>query len=261
MNFREYGVMVLAGILSVAPCGAQEPGVLEQEVEQSYAINPNATVSIRNLDGSIRIYGGTAAELNLYATKKAYTQERLKQISIDVSARPSEVSIETKFPPRPKWSLGDRSGTVDYVLVLPQTCSISRLELSNGEVLIDGMRGPNLHANLGNGRMFGRNCYGDVGLAVTNGDLDVAYDWWERRPFSLHAATTNGDVRAFVPGEAAFHLLAASVNGQVVSDFTGQQDRQAKGSRKIDMLVGEKSEAEVNVRATNGDVKIVEVNP
>jgi DUF4097 and DUF4098 domain-containing protein YvlB len=234
MNLRAYGVIVLAVIVSVAPCGAQEPGVLEQDVEQSYPIDPTANVSIK---------------------------ERLIQISFDVSAQPNAVSIETKFPPRPKWSLGDRSGTVDYVLVLPQTCSISRLELSNGEVLIDGMRGANLHANLGNGRMFGRNCYGDVGLAVTNGDLDVAYDWWERRPFSLHAATTNGDVRAFVPGEAAFHLLAASVNGQVVSDFTGQQDRKAKGPHKIDMLVGEKSEAEVNVHATNGDVKIVEVNP
>lgn len=259
MNLRGHGVMVfLAALAAVAPCGAQEPGVLEQEVEQSYPIDPNASVSIRNLDGSIRIYGGNAAELKLYATKKAYSEERLKQISIDVSAQPNAVSIETKFPPRPKWSLGDRSGTVDYVLVLPQTCSISRLELCNGEVLIDGMRGANLHANLGNGRMFGRNCYGDVGLAVTNGDLDVAYDWWERRPFSLHAATTNGDVRAFVPGEAAFHLLAATVQGQVVSDFTGQQDRQAKGPRKIDMLVGEKSEAEVNIHATNGDVKIVE---
>jgi putative adhesin len=261
MILREYGVIVLATIVSIAQGGAQEPGVLEEDVEQSYPIDPNATVSIRNLDGSIRIYGGTAAELNLYATKKAYSEERLKQISIDVSAQPNTVSIETKFPPRPKWGVGDRSGTVDYVLVLPQTCSISRLELSNGEVLIDGMRGANLNATLSNGRMFGRNCYGDVGLAVTNGDLDVAYDWWERRPFSLHAATTNGDVRAFVPGEAAFHLLAASVNGQVASDFTGQQDRQAKSPRKIDMLVGEKAEAQVSIHATNGNVNIVEVNP
>jgi hypothetical protein len=254
-------LIIFLAVLSLAQTWAQEPGVLEEVVEQKYAIDPDATLSIRNLDGAIRIYGGNASELKLYATKKAYSHERLKQISIDVSAQPNAVSIDTKFPPRPKWGLGDRSGTVDYVLVVPQTCSISGLELSNGEVLIDGMRGDSLRANLSNGRMFAHNCFGDIHFTVANGGLDVTYDWWERRRFSVNAETINANVRAFVPGDAAFHLLAASANGQVVSDFTGQQDRQAKGPHKIDMLVGAASEAEVNVHAANGNVTIVEVNP
>ena len=254
-------LIVFIVFLSLSPCWGQEEGVLEEIVEQNYRIDPGATLSIRNTDGSIRIYGADIPELRLHAVKKAYRQERLQQIHIDVSAQPNAVSIETRFPPKPKWGFSDRSGTVDYIVVLPQFCSISRLELTNGEVLIEGMRGKNVHASLANGRMFGHNCFGDVHFAVTNGGLDVAYHWWEQRPFSVDAEIMNGNVRAFIPGEASFHLLATSVNGNVASDFSDKQDRHLEGVAKIDTTVGGASEANVKIHATNGSVRIVEANP
>jgi DUF4097 and DUF4098 domain-containing protein YvlB len=170
-------------------------------------------------------------------------------------------SIETVFPPKPKWSFSDRSGTVDYTVVLPQFCTLSRLELVTGEILIDGMRGANVNANLVNGRLFSHNCFGDVRLAVTNGGLDIGYHWWEHRRFSVNAEIENGNVRAFIPGDAAFHVTAASVNGQVASDFTEKQDRQRNGVAKIDMVVGGVSETDLNLHATNGNVRIAEANP
>jgi len=254
-------VIVIAAISILSTCWAQEEGVLEEIVEQTYRIDPGATLSIRNIDGSIRIYGADIPELKLHAVKKAYRQERLQQIRVDVSAQPNAVSIETRFPPKPKWGFSDRSGTVDYILVLPQTCSISRLELITGEVLIEGMRGNNVHASLVNGRMFGHNCFGDVHLAVTNGGLDVGYHWWEHGSFSVDAEIVNGNVRAFIPGEASFHLLATSVNGNVASDFSDKQDRHLEGVARIDTMIGGASEASVNIHATNGSVRIVEANP
>jgi hypothetical protein len=245
----------------LSTCWAQEEGVVEEIVEQNYRIDPGATLSIRNTDGSIRIYGANIPELRLHAVKKAYRHERLQQIHVDVSAQSNAVSIETRFPPKPKWGFSDRSGTVDYILILPQFCSISRLELINGEVLIEGMRGNNVHANLVNGRLFGHNCFGDVHLAVTNGGLDVGYHWWEHRPFSVNVDVVNGNARAFIPSEASFHLLATSVNGHVASDFSDKQDRQRDGVTTIDTTVGGASEANVNIHATNGSVRIVEANP
>src|SRR6266404_8550452 len=46
--------------------------VLEEIVEQKYTLDPNATLSISNTDGSIRIYGHAAAEISIQAIKKAY---------------------------------------------------------------------------------------------------------------------------------------------------------------------------------------------
>ncbi|MDQ2825072.1 MAG: hypothetical protein M3R29_06465 [Verrucomicrobiota bacterium] len=247
--------------LSVSACHAETDRVLEERIEQTYPVEPGATVSIRNTDGSIRVYGANVSEVKLEATKKAYSAQRLNKIAVNVSAQPGAIVIDTQYPPKPKWGFFDRSGTVDYVIVIPFMCSISRLELANGEVLVEGMRGNHLHASLGKGRLFGHNCFGDIHFEVENGGLDVAYDWWENRKFSVKAEIANGTARAFIPSDASFHLLATSANGNVVSDFPGKHERERHGANKIDEMVGGASEANVNIHATNGSVKIAEANP
>src|ERR1700730_8352336 len=90
---------------------------LEEVVEQTYPLDPAATVRITNGDSSIRVYGAPTTEIKIEAIKKAYSPERLRQISVNVSARRDSVSIETNFPSTKSWGFADRSGTVDYILV------------------------------------------------------------------------------------------------------------------------------------------------
>jgi Putative adhesin len=254
------GAVSCAFVLLLAGCGANGVGIVEQIVEHSYKIELNARLSIHNLDGSIHIYGANAAEIKVQAIKKAYSADRLDKISVEVTVEPGVVAIETKYPPRPRWGLSDRSGTVDYIIVLPSSCSISQLELGTGEVLVEGMRGENVHARLVNGRMLGHNCFGDLHFAVTNGGLDVAYDWWEKRKFSIDAEIVNGNARAFVPGHASFHLLATSTNGDVANEFSEKQDRHSDETGKIDTTIGGRSEVDLRIHATNGNIKIAEAN-
>jgi hypothetical protein len=94
--------------------------------------------------------------MRVQAIKGAYAAGRLKQIVVNVSVRPGSVSIETSFPSKPNWGLLDRSGTVEYTIVVPQTANISQLELGNGEFLVEGMRGQRLHAQLESGRIPSR---------------------------------------------------------------------------------------------------------
>jgi DUF4097 and DUF4098 domain-containing protein YvlB len=247
---------ILAVVALIAPiCPAAT--IFEDTIVHDYSVEPNATLSIRNRDGAIWIYGADTHEVKIQAIKKAYSQERLDKIDIDISATPQQVSIETKYPLAPRSGLGDRSGTVDYVIVLPWTCKIERADLANGEVLIEGMR-DTAYANLGNGRMFVHNCFANVHAQVANGGLDVAFDWWESESFAVEAEIANGNLHAYVPSDAAFHLLASSVNGHVVSDFVDKQDRQPGGVRKIDMVVSGSSSAEVKLHAVNGSIKVVE---
>jgi DUF4097 and DUF4098 domain-containing protein YvlB len=252
------GCAILAALLLIPFNQIKPATILEDTIEENYAVAPTAKVSIRNDDGSILIYGANIAEIQLQATKKAYNSQRLEQISINVSSRPGEFSIDTHYPPKPKWGWSDRSGTVDYVIVMPWTCDISKLELSNGEVLVDGMRGNNVHVTVGSGRLFGHNCFTDLHVAVANGGVDIVYDWWETRKIALDAQIVNGNVRAILPSEAAFHLNAATVNGQVASDFTEKEHRQPDAVSKIDMVIGGKSETEVKIRAINGTIKVAE---
>src|SRR5262245_63571735 len=107
--------------------------------------------------------------MEVRAVKKAYSRERLSQIATDVFTKPGVVSVITKFPPQPKWALSDRSGTVDYTIVVPGTASISAIDLNAGEVLLDSMRGREARARLNDGRIFARNCFTDVDLTMNRG--------------------------------------------------------------------------------------------
>src|SRR5437899_7034871 len=144
--------------------------------------------------------------MRVHAVKKAYSRARLAQIAVSVDLKPGSVAIGTKFPPRPKWGFFDRSGTVDYTIVVPATASISGLDLDAGEILVDGMRGQTTRARLGEGRVFTRNCFTNLDLAVRRGNLILSYDWWEENNFSAEATIARGNGWAYVPGDAASHL-------------------------------------------------------
>jgi hypothetical protein len=259
-NLRQIAIVLL---LSLGGCGSETDRVLEETFERLYTIQPNTDISIQNHDGAVLVYGSNTNELQVHAMKKAYSRMRLKEIAIDVSAQSTTVSIDTKFPPKPRWALFDRSGTVDYTIVLPATASISQLRLVAGEVLVDGMRGPSVHASLGDGRMLAHNCFTKIDLAMQRGNLTVSYDWWEHGTFSVHANIAKGNAWAFLPSESAFHLVAETAHGRIANDFDNLAVERTASSAaaKIDMLVNGGGQAAIKMRAANGDIKIVEANP
>jgi DUF4097 and DUF4098 domain-containing protein YvlB len=247
-------------LFELVGCHSEEERLVEATFEKNYPVNPDVRISIKNTDGSIRIYGANTTEVKLQAIKKAYQQDRLDKIAINVTAQPTSVSIDTVYPPKPKVALSDRSGTVDYVVVVPQNCTITRLDLSNGEVQVDGMRGK-VTANLVNGRMFDHNGFGEHELFVANGGLDIRNDWWEHAKFSFEAKIVNGNLRASVPADASFHVYAATMDGNIANDFTEAEQRQSGEVRKVDAIVGNSALTDLRLQATNGSIHIIAANP
>jgi hypothetical protein len=199
--------------------------------------------------------------MRLQAIKRAYSGKRLKQMAINVSVQPSSVSIETNFPPKQTWGLFDRSGTVDYTIVVPRTANISRLELANGEASVEEVRGRSVNAHLGSGRLLDHNCFSNVDFAVSRGTLSLVYEWWERVQFSVQANIADGNVWASLPSDAALHLLAETVHGKIATDIAEQGECRVEPITKIDMLVHGGGTAGIKMHATEGNIKIVEQNP
>jgi hypothetical protein len=260
---RNVQQLVAVLLLALAGCGSDSDRVLEEIFERVYTIEPTADISIQNRDGAVLIYGSNTNEMQVHATTKAYGRARLKQIAINVSVQPTSVSISTKNPPKPKWALFDRSGTVEYTIVVPATANISQLRLDAGEAHVDGMRGPSVHAWLGDGRMFAHNCFTDIDLALQRGNLTISYDWWERGTLSVQANLAQGNAWAFLPSDAAFHLIAETAYGRIGNDFDNPAVARPTSAKaaKIDMLVQDGGQAAIKMRTANGDIKIVEANP
>jgi hypothetical protein len=229
--------------------------VLEEIVEQKYVMEADATLSISNTDGSIRVYADDKPEISILAIKKAYTSERLKGIVVDVKATPTSVAIGTTFPPR-KNALSDRSGTVDYIVIVPQTIKITRLDLVNGEVLVEGLRGGSASAHLVNGWLGAHNCFADLDLSVETGRLDVAHDWWESPKFTVKASSTRGNVRAILPSDASVILNASAPSGRIVNGFGTKETGVNEVIHSINTVIGVDAGTIIELKADRGNIRI-----
>ena len=233
---------------------AEDP--LQQKFKQTYTLEQTGTMSVENIDGSIRIYCWNEPEVKLEAIKKAYSAERLSQIAIDVAATPKSLTVKTKFPPQPDWwSFRDRSGTVDYTIIAPQTVKITNMSMANGDLIIEGLRGGSATASLSNGRIAAHNSFGDLRLRVANGSLDIFYDWWEEMLFSLDLAITNGGIHAVLPGAAKINLNAEAVNGSITSDF-GRNRVKEDRVKTLQTSTFVKSAPKWKLRSVNGNIRL-----
>ena len=260
---NQQGVRLLsAAILStLAGCGSAAHRPLEETFEQTYTIESAANLTVINGEGAVFVYGSNTNEFRVQAVKRAYTRQRLKQIAVNVSIQPGSVSINTKFRPKPKWSLSDRSGTVDYTIVIPATANLAHLELGAGEILVDGMRGQRMLARLRSGRMFARNCFGNVALTLDRGTFTLAYDWWESGKFSIQANVDRGNAWAFLPIDVVCHLVAETRRGNIGNDFEEPAERGTKDISKIDMLIQGGGDAAVTMRTKEGNMRIMKASP
>jgi hypothetical protein len=232
---------------------AVEP--LEEVLDQKYELDATATVSVANTDGSIRVYAAEGPGITIRAFKKAYTEERLRGIVVDVKATRSSIAITTSFPPR-KNAVSDRSGTVDYIIIVPPTVRITDLSLTNGELLVEGLRGGSAKAHLVNGWLAGHNCFGDLNLTLENGRLDVAYDWWESNKFSVKASSTRGNVRAVLPSDASFGLSASALEGRVANNFETTKTSSGDVIHSVATVIGPDAEAAISLEAGRGNIRI-----
>jgi len=231
--------------------------VLEDVVEKTFPLDPSGTLSLRAIDGIVEIFGTDSRDVTISATKKAFSPERLNAIAIRIDARSDAINIETTSPPEPRHHLMDRSGTVEYSINLPQTARIARVELPNGALVINGMRGASITANLGTGQLITQNCFCDQTIHVKQGTLNVFFDWSETRSISIDAAIADGNALARIPSDASFQLHAVAKQGNVWSDFT--QSRKQGDASEINEVIGDAPATRLNLRADDGDIHISEV--
>lgn len=254
---RRLGIIAaaFAAVLIALVQTASAAEVLEEIIEQRYVMEADATLRISNTDGSIRVYAGDKPEITIQAIKKAYTSERLKGIVVDVKATPASVAIGTTFPPR-KNALSDRSGTVDYIIIVPQTTKITQLDLVNGEVLVEGLRGGSAKAHLTNGWLAGHNCFGDLDLTLETGRLDVVYDWWESLKFSVKASSTRGSIRAILPSDSSVVLNASTATGRIAYALEDKKSSAKDVVRSLNTVIGPDAEAVIEMKTDDGNIRI-----
>jgi hypothetical protein len=250
---------LLAATLALAPALAHA-GIIDVTEEQRFAISPTAKITIRNTDGRIYVYGSADAAMRVTALKRAFTQQRVDAIKVNVQIDGDTVVIDTEYPPKPEGSMfADRSGTVDYAILVPEYATLERVELENGEIMIEGMRGAALNANVARGKLILRNCFTYGVARIGEGVMDVFFGWWEQYwPFTVQAEIAKGELRLGLPRDAALRL-AAEASGQIHDRYGIRAKEETAPMKTIQTTIGDPLAAEaaqVMLRAANGNIKI-----
>jgi hypothetical protein len=247
---------ILSALLLAAGC-SEQPGRESTEIlEKTYAIDSTARLKIRNLRGSISIHGADTQELKLRATKKAASAAQLQDINIGVAAEPGSVSISTSVLPQKKRSPSGGAGSVDYDLVVPRSINIARLELEDGNVLIEGMEDEDVRADVVDGQVVIRKCCANIHVAIANGDLDFSLGVCGQHSFVTDAQLTHGKARILLPRDASIHLRAQTDRGNVSNDFADMVEVKGGPTRKVDVSLGSGARSQLTVRVTTGNIKI-----
>jgi DUF4097 and DUF4098 domain-containing protein YvlB len=219
------GLLVSFGLLMTAASGVrtQSNEQLTEEFHQTYPLSADGRVSLENINGSVRISAWDRNEVKVDAVKRAYTQERLTEAKIEVTANAASIHIKTDYPDRNLNFTSDEYGRrnnpalVEYTLTVPRGARLDSIELINGGLEITGVAG-DVRASSINGRVTARGLIGEARLSTINGRLDAVFDRLDQaKPISL--SSVNGSVSLTLPSDSSAELKANTVHGGISNDF------------------------------------------
>jgi hypothetical protein len=220
-------------MLMAITAGCVETDTVTDTFDGLYATTEDTVLTVKNMNGDITVTRYNGDEVDLHVLKVSeVSQDRLDQMTIDVTEEAGNIDIETKF------SGSRETPSAQMTIKVPNGVHVRTLETSNGDIIatIDGRDGP-VNAGSSNGR---------VDVTVVN-DMN----------FEVSLSTSNGEIQATIEGDVNADLTIATSNNGV--DLTVEADLNANitaGSSNGDivMRIGHDQNANFTTTTTNGAV-------
>jgi len=250
----------VAALLMFAAVGhaSDRQGMVTEEFHQTYPLSADGRIDLENINGPVHISVWDQNEVKVDAVKSAWSKERLDEAHIDISSRPTSLSIRTEYPGRDHtfWSdRHDNPATVEYTLVVPRRVRLDEIKLVNGSLDIQDVVGE-VRASCVNGRLKASNLGGRANLSTVNGELDASVG---SLPGSLELSAVNGTLRVTLPSDAKAEVEASTVSGRISNDFGLAVSRhQFVGNSLHGQLGG--GGTRVKLSSVNGRIEILHAN-
>lgn len=221
------GSVACLASLFLAGCDEWDIGGSQRYKEDfhfSYPLSSGGSLQLENFNGAVEISGWDKNTVDIDGTKYANTEERLKEIKIDVRPSANSVSIRT-IPPL------DRHGNYGarYVIHVPRRAELSNIASSNGAIHVD-------------------NIEGRVRLKTSNGAIRAS-----QLQGSLDAGTSNGSVEITdVTGDTTIHTS----NGAVRADVKKGSFEATTSNGAITVRLAEPDTKPVRLESSNGHIEL-----
>lgn len=186
---------------------------LTEEFHQTYALAANGRITVKNVNGEVRVTAWDSPQVKVDAIKRGDDREALDNARIVVDPRSDEIDIRTKYP---EDSCHHHCASVDYTITVPRGASLASIGTVNGGVTIEGVTGPVKAASV-NGNVEVRGAANDLKASTVNGHVHADFQQFAAR--MVHVTTVNGAIELGLPANAGGHLNATTVTGNIDSDF------------------------------------------
>lgn len=193
---------------------------LTETFSQTYPLSATGRVSIANINGDVHINAWDGNSVKVDAIKRAYSSQRLSEVTIDVQSTADSIQIKTKYPEDRVYSGRNREdswASVEYTLSVPRRVRLDGAELVNGSLDIQGVQG-DVNASLVNGTVKASGLGGEVKLSTVNGGVEANVAALDGAK-SVSLISVNGPIVLVVPSGASADVKASTVHGPITNDF------------------------------------------
>jgi DUF4097 and DUF4098 domain-containing protein YvlB len=239
-----YLSMILFLVFACSAYAATE----ERTMHQSYPLNKNGSVSVKNVHGDVTIQVWDKNEVDLKATKRG-PSDNLDLVQIDVVATTDRFIVESKYP---KFH-NNVDVSVTYELTVPRGATLEDVSNVNGEVEITGVEGE-IGVSTVNGSLRVDGSRAPVNAESVNGNVRVQWaSFPQKGEISMH--TVNGRLELRVPAQDVnADVQASSLNGSIHSDFPILV-HEGFLSHKLDGRIGNGG-VTITLKTVNGGINI-----
>lgn len=250
------GSTAAAGTSPVAgPAQKTRGDELTEEFHQTYPLSPNGRVHISNINGDVHINVWDQNSVKVDAVKRAYSQQRLSEATINVTNTENSVRIKTDYPQnRTYGGNGDNSAaSVEYTLTIPRGARLQGAELINGSLDLEGLQG-DVNASLVNGAVKANRLGGEVKLSTVNGRIAVNASGLENAK-GVALNSVNGAIELVVPSGAGANVEASTIHGPITNDFGMTEEKGQYVGRNLSGQIGSGG-PNVRLNNVNGSISI-----
>ncbi len=226
------------------------PGVaITKEFNQTYPLQPGGSFELQNVNGTVEVEGWDRDTIEIRAVKTAKHRESdLELVSIDVDAKPSAVSVSTRYPQNEGVEVA-----VEYKVHVPHCAHVEHLGTVNGTLRVSGIEAvEDLRTVNGNIEVYEGG--GSVHAHTTNGNVHLELLHVQDKNGAV-AETTNGSVLLAVPADTQADLETRCLNGNFFSELPVAFESTLK-PRELHGKLG-RGGVPIRLHTINGGIRLV----
>jgi len=227
---------------------------VKDTIEKSFDVSQQAVLRLANLNGGVDIEGWDKNEIKITAIITADDQEDRDRIKIQFHQSSNDVSVETEYEKQLPWGRNDSSGRVDYKVMVPFGASLAEIDLVNGLLVIDKVKGE-IKANTVNGAINVQGLADDVELNSVNGSIKATYHQIDNID-DIDLTTVNGSIKLYLPSELSATINAETMHGSIKTAFGLSSNKKVFSGRSLSGSVG-RGDININLESVNGSIKVM----